>query len=203
MIGRIRGILLEKQPPYVLIDVSGVGYEIETPLSSFYQLPDIGETATLYTHLAIREDAHVLYGFCDLPERTLFRHLIKVNGVGPKLALTILSSIEPNQFVHSILDHDTTQLVRLPGIGKKTAERLVIEMRDRLKAWQGEGAVVAPLLPATENISPHKAEQEAISALLALGYKPQEASRAVNQVADKTELSCEQIIRTALKNLAK
>lgn len=203
MIGRIQGILLDKQPPFLLVDVAGVGYEIEAPMSTFYQLPELGQKITLHTHLAVREDAHVLYGFYELRERSLFRQLIKVNGVGPKLALTILSSVDPDQFVVSILENDATQLVRLPGIGKKTAERLIIEMRDRLKNWHEEGAVLLPLLPPMDKAVPRNAEQEAISALLALGYKPQEASRAVSQVAEKENLACEQIIRNALKNLAK
>lgn len=203
MIGRIKGTLLEKQPPYLLIDVAGVGYEIEVPMSTFYQLPEVGQPITLHTHLTVREDAHLLYGFYESRERSLFRQLIKVNGVGPKLALTILSSIDPDQFVHSILDNDATQLVRLPGIGKKTAERLIIEMRDRLKTWQEDGILLTPALPTTEKVQIRNAEQEAISALLALGYKLPEASRAVNQVAEKDSLPCEQIIRAALKNLAK
>ncbi|MDF2866758.1 MAG: ATP-dependent helicase RuvA [Gammaproteobacteria bacterium] len=203
MIGRIQGILVEKQPPHLLVDVAGVGYEIEAPMSTFYQLPELGQTLTLHTHLAVREDAHVLYGFYELRERSLFRQLIKVNGVGPKLALTILSSIDPDQFVHSILENDASQLVRLPGIGKKTAERLIIEMRDRLKTWYEGGSPLLPSLTPTDKPSIRNAEQEAISELLALGYKPQEASRAVNQVADKETLACEQIIRSALKNLAK
>jgi Holliday junction DNA helicase RuvA len=203
MIGRIYGILLEKQPPHLLIDVVGVGYEIEAPMSTFYQLPELGQKVTLHTHLAVREDAHVLYGFYELRERSLFRQLIKVNGVGPKLALTILSSIDPDQFVHSILGNDATQLVRLPGIGKKTAERLIIEMRDRLKSWHEDGSTLLPLLPQVDKPFLRNAEQEAISALLSLGYKPQEASRAISQVENKESLACEQIIRNALKNLAK
>jgi len=203
MIGRIQGILLEKQPPHLLIDVAGVGYEIESPMSTFYQLPELGQTITLHTHLTVREDAHILYGFYELRERSLFRQLIKVNGVGPKLALTILSSIDPDQFVHSILENDASQLVRLPGIGKKTAERLIIEMRDRLKTWHQDDISLLPLLPQAEKLPMRNAEQEAVSALLALGYKPQEASRAVSQVAEKETLACEQIIRLALKNLAK
>ncbi len=203
MIGRIQGILLEKQPPALLLDVGGVAYELEAPMTTFYHLPEIGQKATLYTHLAIREDAHVLYGFYTQSERSLFRQLIKVNGVGPKLGLTILSSIEPDQFVQSIQDNNTTQLVRLPGIGKKTAERLVVEMRDRLKDWHAANPGFAPAAQKTAKPMLRNAEQEATSALLALGYKPPEASRAVSQVEDKENLTCEQIIRLALKNLAK
>jgi Holliday junction DNA helicase RuvA len=203
VIGRIQGIIVEKQPPVLLIDVAGVGYEIEAPMTTFYHLPDLGQKVTLHTHLTIREDAHVLYGFYELNERALFRQLIKVNGVGPKLALTILSSIDPDQFVQSILENDASQLVRLPGIGKKTAERLIIEMRDRLKNWHEGHHTSTPVLGLDNKIKARNAEQEAISALLALGYKPPEASRAVNQVEEKATLACEQIIRLALKNLAK
>src|SRR6188508_2465507 len=135
MIGLIRGIIIEKQPPQLVVDVQGVGYEIDAPMSTFYQLPEAGNEVRLYTHFVVREDAHHLYGFYTSEERHLFRTLLKVNGVGPRLALTILSSIAPPEFVHSILNNDTVTLVRLPGVGKKTAERLVIEMRDKLSDW--------------------------------------------------------------------
>ncbi len=135
MIGQIRGIILEKQPPQLLVDVHGVGYEIDAPMSTFYQLPDVGQEVSLFTHFVVREDAHHLYGFYTRDERHLFRTLLKVNGVGPRLALTILSSTAPDEFVRCVLNNDTASLVRLPGIGKKTAERLVIEMRDKLSDW--------------------------------------------------------------------
>ena len=136
MIGRLRGILLEKQPPQLLLDLNGICYELQAPMSTFYRLPEIGQSITLYTHLIVREDAHLLYGFSQEHERTLFRTLIKVSGVGPKSALTILSGIEADAFVRCVMDNDVASLSPLPGIGKKTAERLVVEMRDRLADWQ-------------------------------------------------------------------
>ena len=129
MIGRIRGILLEKQPPEVLIEASGVGYEVQMPMTSFYQLPDVGQEAVVYIHFVVREDAQLLFGFADKQERALFRELIKVNGVGPKLALTILSGMSAAQFIQCVSHDDVSGLVKLPGVGKKTAERLVVEMR--------------------------------------------------------------------------
>lgn len=201
MIGRLRGILLEKQPPNLLIDVNGVGYELSAPMSSFYQLPEIGREVILHTHLIIREDAHLLFGFYQLRERALFRELIKVNGVGPKLALAILSSMEANAFVQCIMNHDSTSLVRVPGVGKKTAERLVIEMHDRLKDWEATGEVILNDLIEQPKLAPAKqALQDALSALVALGYKPQEASRAINRVPMEG-LSSEQIIRKALQEM--
>lgn len=198
MIGRLRGILLEKQPPQLLLDVQGVGYEIQAPLSTFYRLPEIGQPITILTHLIVREDAHVLYGFIEERERNLFRNLIKVTNVGPKSALTILSGIEPNAFVRCVMDNDVTSLAKLPGIGKKTAERLVVEMRDRLSAWQEQ-------IVTTELSSPHETNrtvQDAISALVALGYKPQEARQAVLKI-EKNNLSSEELIKLALKNILK
>src|SRR5580704_18997800 len=135
MIGQIRGIILEKQPPLLTVDVHGIGYEIDAPMSTFYQLPEVGQEVSLFTHFVVREDAHHLYGFYTRDERLLFRTLLKVNGVGPRLSLTILSSTAPEEFVRCVLNNDTLSLVRLPGVGKKTAERLVIEMRDKLADW--------------------------------------------------------------------
>ncbi len=135
MIGKIRGIILEKQPPQLIVDVHGIGYEIDAPMSTFYQLPEVGQEVNLFTHFVVREDAQHLYGFYTRDERLLFRTLLKVNGVGPRMALTVLSSVSPEEFVRCVLNNDTASLVRLPGIGKKTAERLVIEMRDKLSDW--------------------------------------------------------------------
>jgi Holliday junction DNA helicase RuvA len=160
MIGQIRGIILEKQAPQLTVDVHGVGYEIDAPMSTFYQLPDAGKEVRLYTHFVVREDAQLLYGFYTQEERHLFRTLLKVNGVGPKLALTILSSASPDEFVRSVLNNDTDSLVKLPGIGKKTAERLVIEMRDKLKEWSP--ASNSEVTPHGER---HGALQDAIGAL--------------------------------------
>jgi len=200
MIGRLRGILAEKHPPQLLLDVQGVGYEVEAPMSTFYQLPGVGEVVTLYTQLVVREDAHLLFGFATLGERSMFRSLTKVNGVGAKLALTILSGISANDFARCVQEGDTAALTRLPGVGKKTAERLVVEMRDRLDDWQP-----VPVLPTAQPApvvpSGSQALRDAISALVALGYKPQEASRLVNGLDE--DLSSEDLIRAALKRAVK
>jgi Holliday junction DNA helicase RuvA len=200
MIGRLRGVLAEKHPPQLLVEVGGVGYEVEAPMSTFYQLPSVGEPVTLYTHVVVREDAHLLFGFASRNERALFRSLIKVNGVGAKLALTILSGISANDFARSVQEGDTGTLTRLPGIGKKTAERLVIEMRDRLDDWQ-TGAMLTTTPAVAAAPAGNERLRDAISALVALGYKPQEASRLVNGLDE--ELSSEEIIRAALKRAVK
>ena len=199
MIGRLKGILLTKQPPTLLLDVNGVGYEVDAPMSTFYQLPEINQEVVLHTHLVVREDVQQLCGFATEAERSMFRSLIKINGVGPKLALSILSAINADDFARCIQDNDTTTLVRLPGVGKKTAERLVIEMRDKLKDWQA-GLLPHGKTPAGMIEVVHKGDpvQEAVSALIALGYKPPQASRMVSQI-DSSELSSEEIIRDALK----
>lgn len=206
MIGRLRGILLEKQPPQLLIDVAGVGYEVSASMTTFYQLPAVGSEIILYIHHVVREDAQQLFGFFEIRERALFRALIKVNGVGPKLAITVLSSITPDDFVRCVQDNDAGSLIRLPGVGKKTAERLIIEMRDRLADWQDEFIAVLPettkKLPQQISGGNSKSSQEAISALVALGYKPQEASRAVLQLEIDNQ-SSEELIRLALKGMAR
>ncbi|MDP5134352.1 Holliday junction branch migration protein RuvA [Rheinheimera baltica] len=205
MIGRLRGILLEKQAPDLLIEVAGVGYEVQLPLTSFYQLPATGEEATLYTHFVVREDAQLLYGFVNQTERALFRQLIKANGVGPKLALTILSGMTAQQFVRCVQLDDVSTLVKLPGVGKKTAERLVVEMRDRLKDWgitpntavtdalmlQGDEAIFSPV---------ESAEQDAIGALVSLGYTQVQADKAVKKV-QQSDMSSEQLIKAALRSM--
>jgi Holliday junction DNA helicase RuvA len=199
MIGRLKGILLEKTPPQLLLDVNGVAYELHAPMFTFYRIPDIGQEVVLHTHLVVREDAQLLYGFSQERERALFRSLIKVSAVGPKLALAILSGIEPDQFVECILNSDSDSLVRVPGIGRKTAERLLIEMRDRLADWQtttGSNAVKIPLNAGD------KITQDATSALIALGYKPVEARRAVTQIAQDHQTS-EELIRHALRGMIK
>lgn len=209
MIGRIQGILLEKQATDLLIDVQGVGYEIRAPMTTVYQLPAVGETVTLHTHFVVREDAQLLYGFASLRERSLFRTLIKVNGVGPKLGLTILSGIETDDFVRCVRDGDTVTLVRLPGVGKKTAERLLVEMKDKLEDWQIDGTVLRE--SGVGGAAANDSLAEAESALVALGYKPQEASRAISAVSGgsggvsggSTEHSSEQLIRLALQNMVK
>ncbi len=197
MIGRLRGTLLEKRPPQLLVDVGGVGYEVDAPMSTFYVLPEPGQSVTLHTHLVVREDSHTLYGFAAESERSLFRSLIKVNGVGAKLALTILSGISPEDFVACVQHQDTAALVRLPGVGKKTAERLIVEMRDRLSDWQGAGAVTSGSDAGAAPV------EEAVSALIALGYKPPEASRMVRAVDNAADLPSEEIIRLALQSTVK
>lgn len=199
MIGLLRGIILEKQAPQLLLDVKGIGYEIDAPMSTFYHLPDIGQEVILHTHLVVREDAHQLFGFYAREERSLFRTLLKVNGVGPRLALTILSSIDPTEFIHCIINNDSASLVRVPGIGKKTAERLIIEMRDKVSNWH-ESATLPTSKTANARNGHHQASQDAISALIALGYKPQEASRAVAKVDDSSRTS-EELIKRALREI--
>jgi Holliday junction DNA helicase RuvA len=196
MIGRLQGILLEKKPPQLLLNVSGVGYEVQAPMSTFYRLPDVGQEIVLITHLVVREDAQILFGFSQERERTLFRSLIKVSNIGPKSALTILSGIEPDVFVRCIMESDAASLSRLPGIGKKTAERLVIEMRDRLDDWQ-ENAGTNETLQFTSTAN--AAVEDAISALISLGYKPQDARRAVQKI-EKQDVKSEELIRLALRN---
>jgi len=196
VIGRLHGILLHKEPPALLVDVGGVGYELEAPMTTFYELPAVGEKVTLYTHLVVREDAHLLYGFAREAQRRLFRALLKVNGVGPRVALAVLSGLSDEEFTRCVADEDIARLTKVPGIGRKTAERLVIEMRDKLPAD------VATAAPATDTAStPADPVSEAVSALVALGYKPNEASRAVRGVSAKG-LSAEEIIRQALKGMA-
>lgn len=198
MIGQVRGILIEKQPPVLVVDVHGIGYEIDAPMSTFYQLPEVGCEVTLLTHFVVREDAHHLYGFYTREERQLFRTLLKVNGVGPKLALTILSSITPDEFVHCVLNNDAASLVRLPGVGKKTAERLIIEMRDKLSDWHPNHLSEIPHPAHTAPLARHGLLQDAISALIALGYKQQEASKTVTKIDDGLATS-EELIRRALR----
>ncbi len=201
MIGQIQGTLLEKQPPQLLVNVNGVGYEIDAPMSTFYQLPDVNQTVKLFTHFVVREDAQQLYGFYTREERTLFRTLLKVNGVGPRMALTILSSVSPDEFVRCVLDNDTASLVRLPGIGKKTAERLVIEMRDKLSDWYKNEITAQPTATRGDQGPRHQSLQDAIAALVALGYKPQEANRTVTKI-DDGQSSSEDLIRRALREMA-
>jgi Holliday junction DNA helicase RuvA len=199
MIGRLRGILLEKQPPQLLVDVHGVGYELEAPMSTFYQLPQPGSEVILFTHLVVREDNQALYGFASELERRLFRTLIKINSVGAKLALSILSGMSADDFSRCVHENDTASLTRLPGVGKKTAERLIMEMRDRLADWQPAAqSASATATPSEAKVGGDHAAREALSALIALGYKPQEASRLLQHV-DAEGLESEAIIKAALK----
>lgn len=199
MIGRLKGILLEKQPPALLIDVNGVGYDVQAPMTTFYELPATGAEVVLHTHLAVREDAHVLYGFLRQSDRAMFRNLIKVSGVGPKLALAILSGMSADEFAASVHAGDSAGLTRLPGVGKKTAERLVVEMKDRLNDWQGVSLPTDAGAPSS--IAKTDAVKDAISALISLGYKPQEASRMVSDI-EAEGLASEEIIRLALRAVA-
>ncbi len=196
MIGRLRGELVSKTPPFLLLEVNGVGYDIESPMSTFYNLPAVGEQVTLFTHLAIRDDAHVLYGFASESERSLFRSLLKVSGVGAKMALAILSGMSADEFAACVQANDSAALVRLPGIGKKTAERLIVEMRDRLDRLELGDISLRPA--GTASLVEHTPVSDAVGALIALGYKANDASRMVRGI-DCAGLSSEEIIRASLK----
>jgi len=200
MIGQLKGTVLQRQPPELILDVQGVGYEVSAPMTTFYRLPNDQSPVVLHTHLAVREDAQQLYGFISRQERDLFRQLIKVNGVGPKMALAILSGIEYGEFVRSVNDNNITSLVKIPGVGKKTAERLVLDMRDKLKNLSDgplfDGAPLSEGLPVAD----HNTVEDAESALAALGYKPAQANKAVKQVYE-SGLTSDEIIRRALKSM--
>lgn len=198
MIARLAGILLSKQPPLMVIDVGGVGYEVEAPLPVFYDLPEAGQPVVILTHLSVKDDSHTLYGFAGEAERTLFRQLLKISGIGAKLALTILSGASGEELARYVVERDAAALTRLPGIGKKTAERIIIELRDKLDSLPaGAGfSVGAGQAPAGTALG------EATNALIALGYKPQEAGRMARQVA-QPEMSVEEIIRHALQSTVK
>jgi Holliday junction DNA helicase RuvA len=198
LIGHLRGKLAAKHPPQLLVDVGGVGYEVEAPMSTFYGLPGLGAEVNLHTHLVVREDAHVLFGFGTERERSLFRELIKVSGVGPRIALGILSGATVDEFHRCVETHDVASLTRIPGIGRKTAERLIIEMKDRLKALGG--ATFAPAAPGTTSAASPQAE--AFSALVALGYKPAEVTRLLQGI-EPTAATTEEMIRQALRAAAK
>ncbi|HBO37677.1 MAG TPA: Holliday junction branch migration protein RuvA [Pasteurellaceae bacterium] len=201
MIGRLKGILIEKQPPEILLDVQGVGYELLLPMTSFYNLPETGQETTLFTHLVIREDAHLLFGFSHKQDRTLFRELIKTNGVGPKLALAILSAMSVNEFAYAIEREELSKLIKIPGIGKKTAERLLVELKGKFKGVkQADFFIQSTHITASDMTSsePETPADEAVAALISLGYKPGEAEKMVKKVT-KPELSSERLIREALK----
>jgi len=198
LIGHLRGRLAAKHPPLLLVDVGGVGYEVEAPMSTFYGLPGLGAEVSLHTHLVVREDAHVLFGFGTERERSLFRELIRVSGVGPRIALGILSGATVDEFHRCVETQDVASLTRIPGIGRKTAERLIVEMRDRLKA--PGGAAFAPGPGGTQVASSPQAE--AFSALVALGYKPAEVTRLLQGV-DPSVTTTEEMIRHALRTVAR
>ncbi|MBE0484509.1 Holliday junction branch migration protein RuvA [Marinobacter sp.] len=205
MIGRIRGLLVEKNPGHALVECSGLGYEIDIPYTTFFHLPEIGQEVTLHTHFAVREDAQSLFGFASRLDRNLFRLLIKVNGVGPKLAVGILSGLDAQQFIRCVEARDVSSLVKLPGVGKKTAERLLIEMTDRIGQLEGQFIPAAPGVTGSGElqvapVANHDPREEAESALISLGYKPQEAARAIAKVAEP-EMTSETLIRLALRNM--
>ena len=200
MIGRLRGMLIWKQAPHLLLDVQGVGYEIEAPMTTFYELPPVGSEITLHTHLAVREDAHLLFGFATERERVLFRQLLKVNGIGAKMALTILSGIAADAFARCVRDNDIATLTRLPGVGKKTAERLIIEMRDKVLG-AGSATEILGVGVAMAGAIADAPMNDAVSALTSLGYKPSEASRMVQGI-NVAGLTSEEIIRRALQAAA-
>jgi Holliday junction DNA helicase RuvA len=211
VIGRLSGTLAEKSPPEILVECAGVGYEVTMPMTSIYALPELNEQAVIYTHFVVREDAQLLYGFANTTERKLFRLLIKVNGVGPKLALAVLSAMSADQFVSCVAHDDVSGIVKIPGVGKKTAERLLIEMRDRLKDWQITSSTPAtdamPEQLSTEqtfvnafNDPIRNIKGDAINALISLGYKQAQADKAVKLVYNDG-MSSEDIIRHALKSM--
>jgi Holliday junction DNA helicase RuvA len=200
VIGRLRGTLAEKQPPHVIVDINGLGYELEVPMTTLYRLPSVGEPLTLHTHLVVREDAHLLYGFFEKRERELFRELIRLNGVGPKLALALMSGLEVDELVRCVQAQDTSVLVKIPGVGKKTAERLLVELKDRFKAWEIVPGMSPLVTEPRGGSAVSSAENDAVSALISLGYKPQEASRAVSAIKEDG-LSSEDMIRRALKGM--
>jgi Holliday junction DNA helicase RuvA len=193
MIGRLTGVIAAKEPPVLTLDVNGVGYEIEAPLSVFCDLPANGERVTLHTHLVVREDAHLLFGFLREPDRRLFRSLLKVNGIGPRVALAILSGLNHADLLDALVNEDVARLTRVPGVGRKTAERLVVELRDKANMLGANGAS----RPADRAPDP---ESEAVNALIALGYRPPEATRAVEGVR-AAGLASEELIRRALKSM--
>ncbi len=206
MIGRIRGILIEKSPAQALVECAGLGYEVDIPYTTFFNLPETGNELVLHTHFVVREDAQSLYGFSSRLDRDLFRLLIKVNGVGPKLAAGILSGLDANQFIRCVEARDANALVKLPGVGRKTAERLLIEMTDRIGQLEGQFTPASP--NATDSagasgagtVAAHHPADEAEAALIALGYKPQEASKAISKVAEDG-MSSQELIRLALRNM--
>ncbi len=198
MIARLAGTLISKQPPLMVIDVAGVGYEVEAPLPVFYDLPETGQPVVILTHMSVKEDSHTLYGFASEAERTLFRQLLKISGIGAKLALTILSGASGDQLARYVMERDAAALTRLPGIGKKTAERIIIELRDRLDDLPpGAG-----LTSGGAEVVAGNAVSEATNALVALGFKPQEAARMARAVA-RPDMSVEEVIRHALQATVK
>ncbi|MEM8594280.1 MAG: Holliday junction branch migration protein RuvA [Pseudomonadota bacterium] len=200
MISWLSGVVLEKAAPSLVLNVNGVGYEVFVPMSSFVSLPAIGQDAAVFIHMVVREDAQLLYGFMSKQERELFQILLKVNGVGAKMALNILSAMDAHEFAQKVHDKDVSALVKLPGIGKKTAERLVIELLDRLQHWQLDDGVSAPA-GASADAGAFTAQDDALAALIALGYKEADAQKAIKSVVDSGSYgSSEALIREALRS---
>ena len=198
MIGQIKGRLIGKNAPEILVEVGGITYEILVPMSTLYQLPDLDGMVHLYTHFSVREDAQILYGFFDVESKRMFRSLVRVNGVGPKLALGILSGMSVDEFVQTVKSNDSDSLVKMPGVGKKTAERLIIEMRDKLSEWDSTDA------SSNLSLAPNSTFiKDAEIAMVSLGYKPQQASRAISQVLkNNPEIDdSEELIRFSLKSM--
>ncbi len=200
MIGFLRGTLLDKQPPFVTLDVNGVGYELEVPMSTLFQLPETGKPLELHTHLVVREDAQLLYGFYCKRDRQMFRELIRLNGVGPKLALALMSGMSADELIGCVHAEDTARLMKVPGVGKKTAERLLVELKGKFQAWETLPGVTVPIAAGSAAPAASSATADAVSALIALGYKPQEASRAVAAIKEDG-LGSEELIRRALKGM--
>ena len=196
MIAWLKGELLEKQPPSILLNVNGVGYELEAPMSTFYELPEVGQTVTLYVHMVVREDAQLLFAFASKQQRELFRSLVKVNGVGPKVALAILSTLSPQELLTCMINEDVTQLCKVPGIGKKTAQRLVVEMKDRLEKEFADIELDSSAVTGSSNAD----RNDAIAALVSLGYKNADAAKVVKGLPN--DLSSEELIRQALRSLS-
>lgn len=192
MIGRLTGLMLEKHPPLVLVDVQGVGYEINVPMSTFYNLPAVGEKITLHTYLVIREDAHLLFGFATDAERQVFRQLVKISGVGARTALAILSGLSVADLHQAVASQDSSQIIKIPGIGKKTAERLLLELRDKLSS---------NIVNIDSSMSSSKVNSDILNALLSLGYNAREASWTIKQLSSDVTVS--EGIRQALKLLSK
>ena len=199
MIGQIEGTIIEKNPPEILVEVAGITYEILVPMSTLYQLPELGELVRLHTHFSVREDAQTLYGFFDAETKKMFRSLVRVNGVGPKMALGILSGMSVEDFVQAVRNNDSEAMVRMPGIGKKTAERLMIEMRDKMVEWGSDDNVGSDLSSQTKSSFTKDAE----IAMINLGYKPQQAARAIAQALKvNPEINdSEELIRFSLKSM--
>ncbi len=201
MIGSLKGTLTDKSPPFLLLDVQGVGYELEAPMATFYELSEEGQEVLLFTHMVVREDAQLLYGFSDRAQRELFRSLLKVNGIGPRVALAILSTLSTTQFVQCVRQQDTLTLISVPGIGKKTAERMLLDMRDRLDGLGDLSGTAGKAVAGAIEVQQTPVD-DAIGALIALGYKAGDANQAVRTVEEQSAAR-DDLIRNALQFLSR